>query len=404
LVAAATASAAAFLYAKHKRRRRRSTATKDEHKLEVSFDSADQSFRLYGNLYLPASTKDAPSQAKLPAIVIVAGSGPIDRDGNAKGFFTGIQLNTSNRFAEHMMMMMMMRTDDSQQQIAVLTYDKRGVGKSTGRTHDDKHLLDRAGMMDLVSDAVEAVRFLQHHPRIDPTRIVVMGHSEGAIVMPLICQNIATAAAAAAAEDKDGLLSPVKGAIFLAGFGENLFDAVRFQQENTIREVHEAKGLKGWILRKLVTKKKVHKQFADLMKKVESGAADDAAPPDYVNMYCGLVTIPAKWFREHKSFNEAQAQAALAAHMSCHCLAITGQKDVQVRNEFCVPATAQALVPNAASIESHRPPNLTHILRSLEGPAGILSVKEDYPRLGKLPLDPELLSLIGAWCDRVLAV
>ena len=102
--------------------------------------------------------------------------------------------------------------------------------------------------------------------------------------------------------------------------------------------------------------------------------------------------------------NDVQVQAQVVQQMNCHCLAITGQKDVQVRNEFCVPDTAKALIPNAASMESHRPPNLTHALRSLKGPARLLNVKEDYTRLGKLPLDPELLSLIDNWCDRVLAV
>lgn len=379
---AVAAASAAFLYAKHRR------STNDKNSLEVSFPSADKSFRLFGNLYLPAQVEKL--EAKIPAIVIVAGSGPIDREGNAAGFLTGAKLNTSNRFGEHMI-----KEGQQKQPVAVLSYDKRGVGKSVSK--QEKHLFYRAGMMDLVSDAVEAVRYLQNHPRIDPTRIVVMGHSEGAIVMPLICQKIAEKCQAGGKEDR--LLSPVKGAIFLAGFGENLFDAVSFQQENAVHEVEEMKGLKGWILRKQVTKEKMHKQFDDMMKKVE--ANEDA---DFVRMYCGLAKVPAKWFREHKTFNEAQSQAYLAKHMSCHCLVVTGQKDVQVRNEFCVQATAKALVPKAESIESHRPLNLTHILRSLEGPAGVLSVKEDYQRLGKVPLDPELLSLIGSWCDRVLAV
>lgn len=383
-LALATTASAAFFYSKRERHR------KHERSMEISFPSADKSFRLHGNLYLPSTAAKEMPQAKIPAIVIVVGSGPIDRDGNAEGFLTGMKLNTSNRFAEHMVL------DDrkeSQQPVAVMTYDKRGVGKSVSK---DKNLYYRAGMMDLVSDAVEAVRFLQQHPNVDPSRIIVMGHSEGAILLPLIFQKVAQ-------EEKDtenGKLTPIKGCIFLAGLGENIFDAMTLQQESVIREVKEEKGLKGWVLRKLVTKEKVQKQFNNLVNKIESN--EDA---DFVTMYCGLAKLPAKWFREHQSYyNDAQVQAEAIEHMNCHCLAITGQKDVQVRNEFCVPDTAKALVPKAASMESHRPPNLTHALRSLEGPARLLSVKKDYTRLGKLPLDPELLSLIDNWCDRVLAV
>lgn len=67
-------------------------------------------------MYLGAASK------KMAAIGIVAGSGPIDRDGNVPGLFTGLRLDTSKRFAQHMIM--------GDGNIAVFTYDKRGVGKA----------------------------------------------------------------------------------------------------------------------------------------------------------------------------------------------------------------------------------------------------------------------------------
>jgi dienelactone hydrolase len=81
-------------------------------------------------------------------------------------------------------------------------------------------------MMDLVSDAVEAVRFLQNHPQIDPTHIAVMGHSEGAIALPLICQKNSRSIAASKDDNDDDtsdglkLVAPIKGSIFLSGFGD----------------------------------------------------------------------------------------------------------------------------------------------------------------------------------------
>ena len=60
------------------------------------------------------------------------------------------------------------------------------------------------------------------------------------------------------------------------------------------------------------------------------------------------------------------------------------------------------LVPLAASIESHRPTNLTHSLRSIDGRASILNIKSDYARMGKLPVDAELLSITDDWCNRRL--
>merc|ERR1712176_1145860 len=121
--------------------------------------------------------------------------------------------------------------------------------------------------------------------------------------------------------------------------------------------------------------------------------------PEYATMSFGMTKIPAKWLREQLAFD---AQHALAEHVSCHCLAITGCKDMQVRDELCDPEKARALVPKALSMESHRPANLTHVLRSMDGPPKMLDLKTDYARMAKLPLDPELLSLIGDWCDRIL--
>ena len=46
---------------------------------------------------------------------------------------------------------------------------------------------------------------------------------------------------------------------------------------------------------------------------------------------------------------------------------------------------AAALVPNAKPIEVHRPANLTHALRSMEGDAKMMNMKKDYTKMGKLP-------------------
>ena len=339
---------------------------------EVSFPSADNlSLNIYGNFTLPSSNTDDA----IPAILIINGSGPIDRDGNAPSL--RLSLNTSNRFAEHMSK----RTAD--EAIAVFCYDKRGVGKSIIK--GDKNLFYRTGLEDLVSDAVEAVRYLANHPRIDKKRIVICGHSEGAIIMPLICRDIV----------KSGLDPPV-GCIFYGGFGDNLKDAMESQQKRAVEEVKEMSGFLGWLLRRFVSEEKIEKQQKDMMEKIN---ADDK--PDYISMQLGLVKQPAKWIREHFE-SQLILLDSLREHMTCHCLAITGMKDVQVNNIYCDTVKAKELIPNAASIESHRPVNLTHALRSLEGPAKLMNIKKDYAFMSTLPLDKELLDITDKWCDRIL--
>ena len=358
---------------------------------EISFPSPDGNFQLYGNLSLPPLPPPPPrsSTPLITAILIVCGSGPIDRDGNAPGL--GLNLNTSNRFAEHVTSRVSQSTaaaDDENRkapitQCAVLSYDKRGVGKKS--TNGDKNLHYAAGMWDVVNDAVEALRFLSAHPLIDSKRIILLGHSEGAIVLPLICRDA-----------NAGGLEPILGCIFYSGFGETVSDATKLQRRKVLEDVRDEKGLNGWLLRKVVTPARVESQYQDFLAKVN---ADDQ--PDYIAAYCGLVKHPAKWFREHLAYD---SRKALKANITCHCLAVTGGKDVQVHDEHCFPDKAAELVPKAASMEVHRPENLTHVLRCLEGRASILNLKNDYVKMGEEPLDAELISLTDDWCDRILNV
>ena len=336
---------------------------------EASFQSADGSLTLYGNLTLPNNpTDDSPT----PAILIINGSGPIDRDGNVPSL--RMKFNTSNRFADHM------AARPVDKSIAVFCYDKRGVGKSITK---DKNLFYRTGLDDLVSDAVEAVRYLANHPKIDAKRIVVLGHSEGAIIMPLICEQI-----------KEAGLDPPIGCIFYGGFGDNLKDAMEAQQKRSVEEVREMPGFMGWVLRRLVTEQKLEKQYSGMIEKINAGDK-----PDYISMQLGLVKQPAKWIREHFAYD---ATSKLKEHMTCHCLAVTGMKDVQVNNEYCDSEKAKGLVPNTVSIETHRPENLTHALRSLDGVPKLMNIKKDYTAMSKKPLDEGLLLITDKWCDRVL--
>jgi fermentation-respiration switch protein FrsA (DUF1100 family) len=124
---------------------------------EVGFDNEAAGVRLAGTLTVPQG------KGPFPAVVLVQGSGAINRDGDVAGHKTLLVM------ADHL----------SRQGIAVLRYDKRGVGKSTGK-------LREATLPDLAADAEAALRFLRSRPEVDPRHIGVVGHSEGGLVAPLI--------------------------------------------------------------------------------------------------------------------------------------------------------------------------------------------------------------------------
>jgi len=347
---------------------------------EVSFPSADGSFQIHGSLKLPSFS--SKNQAKpVPAVLILNGSGPIDRHGNVKmpGFLMSLgnmNLNTSNMLSDYLA---------NKQGMAALIYDKRGISKSISKK--DPNLYYKAGVSDLVGDAIQAYRFLLHQSSedIDINHIFLIGHSEGAILLPLILEKLT--------EEKDTSKIPLpKGLIFLCGFGECIRDVAEYQRETLVEEVKEQKGLKGWLLRRVLTKERLERQYNETFIKINQNPK-----LDYISSHFGLVKQPAKWLREHLALEDLRPQLS---KVDQHCLAIAGANDRQVRSKFCQQNVASELVPNAPSVETHILPGMTHILRSMDGTCHLLDASAEYPRLAKLPLESELLSIVGKWCRR----
>lgn len=137
------------------------------HEEEVRITIKDR-IRLAGTLTRPNEP------LRHPAVVLVSGSGAQDRDESAFGhrpFLVLCDMLTTRGFA-------------------VLRFDDRGVGGSTGDVY-------QATLDDLAGDVVAAVDYLAARPEIDPDRIAVVGHSEGGLVALLaadMCPRIARVA------------------------------------------------------------------------------------------------------------------------------------------------------------------------------------------------------------------
>ena len=128
---------------------------------EVVFDNPEAGISLVGTLSLPQ--KGGP----FPAAVLVAGSGAHTRD---------------EMVSLHKIFLVLA---DSlvRKGIAVLRYDKRGVGMSGGKP-DPQSTTD-----DYASDARAALRFLRIQPEVDPDRVGIIGHSEGGIIAPMVAAD-----------------------------------------------------------------------------------------------------------------------------------------------------------------------------------------------------------------------
>ncbi len=122
---------------------------------EITFPSNDPSVQLAGTLTIPNGS------GPFPAVVLVSGSGPQDRNSEVFG------KKPFEFFAHHL----------SNNGIIVLRYDDRGVGKSTGD-------FTSASYPEYFNDITGAVNVLKKLPEADASALGIVGHSEGAILAP----------------------------------------------------------------------------------------------------------------------------------------------------------------------------------------------------------------------------
>ena len=127
---------------------------------EVAYHNKAAGIQLAATLTTPTGT------GPFPAVLLICGSGPHDRDESLQGHRPFLVL------ADYL----------TRKGIAVLRADKRGVGQSTG---DD----ESATMTDFATDAEAGVAYLKTRAEVDAHRIGLVGHSEGAMVAPMVATH-----------------------------------------------------------------------------------------------------------------------------------------------------------------------------------------------------------------------
>lgn len=115
---------------------------------------------LHGSLLLPRG------EAPPPVVLIIAGSGPTDRDGNNPEVG---RIDILKRLALQL----------AANGIASVRYDKRGVAESLAATPDERRL----SVERYVADAVAWSQKIKSDPRFGP--LILLGHSEGALIASL---------------------------------------------------------------------------------------------------------------------------------------------------------------------------------------------------------------------------
>ncbi|MGI9649418.1 MAG: alpha/beta hydrolase [Acidimicrobiia bacterium] len=298
---------------------------------EVKFRSGDLNL---------AGTLSPPQDGSGTAVLLVTGSGPIDRDSNTKR----MPLDVTCQIARHL----------AENGIGSLRYDKRGVGDSDGS-------YKAAGFLDNVDDARAAMDFLRRQPGIQGDRVFIAGHSEGALI----------AAAIAGGDD------PPAGAALLAGSAQTGEQVLR-RQAAMLPDL-----LPGWVQRlNKILRVDVEKSQLKRLAKLK------ASQPDVLRMQ-GLVKVNAKWFREFMAFDPSEFLKATTVPV----LALTGTDDSHVDPGDIALMQEQVQGPFQGQVIA----GMNHILRT--GGASPTTYRKQLSE----PTDPRVLELLTAWIGDMTA-
>ena len=212
---------------------------------------------------------------------MIMGTGKTDRNGNEKNFKTDLYKNLANMLTEY--------------GFVTVRYDKRGTYQTEGN-------YNTAGLSDLVDDAISVIRYTKSLPYVDATKLIICGHSEGAMIATLL----------SAKEDTAGLLLWGGAAICMK-------DALLYQNYLAAEEFAKKKGLLGMLLRSQTSQEKTDAKVEAMFQKCVSAEKD--------RVFFGGAMLNAKWIKEHAS-HCSDDYVALLKQYGKPILSITGTADI----------------------------------------------------------------------------
>ncbi len=300
---------------------------------ELSFIS--EGLQLRGTMRFPESGD------MLGAVLLIPGSGQIDRNENNKKFASNIFKEISEELAVNY--------------FSSFRYDKRGVGESEGDFW-------KTGFYDHVKDASSAIAFVESLPQVRGKPMFILGHSEGAIISVRL------------AAEEQGL----GGAVLLAGSAQNGEATLRWQAAEI------AKGLTGFsaLLVRLLHID-VLKAQAKALAKIKRSSKDWMRQ----NLF---QKINLRWMREFMAYDPTDDLKRIRIPV----LALTGSKDIQV-NPADLKRMAELI---QGEYEYHEIPDMTHVLRADSGLPSLSTYKEQISR----PVDPRMLGFIDTWLRKMV--
>lgn len=296
-------------------------------------DIFDERVIINGENKIGATVSYSDYFKKRPLVLLIMGTGKLDRDGNMKGFKSDLYKDLSDMFVR--------------MGYTCIRYDKRGTHESTGN-------FNSAGLSDLVNDSATVIEYAKNLPCVDENRIIACGHSEGAMIATLLTKQ-----------------QKLESVILLGGACMCLKSAMEYQNYKVLDEFKDKKGLLAWILNKTMSKEKIEKQLTSLYDKAKKSKKD--------TFFFRGAFLPSKWIKEHDSFSD-EDYIKMIEEYNGKVLAITGKSDLQA-DYTCLDRIAEF-----ENVTTYVPENVNHMLKEIDDDNSLLNVQKQYKRLAKNPI------------------
>lgn len=319
--------------------------------IDVTFSSKAEGVKLAGTLTVPRG------EGPFPAVVLVSGSGPQDRNEELLGHKPFLIL--SDRL--------------TRAGVAVLRYDDRGVGKSTGD-------FARATSPDFANDAEGAVTFLRQQPKVRPDLVGIAGHSEGGLIAPMVAARSGEVAfivllAGPGVPGSEVLLRQVREGAMAEGAPQAVIEAMAEGMKHIVEAIRSNADLEAF------------RAPAERILRAQLGLAPEAAVPAAA-VQAMRAQLNTDWFRFFLDYDPAEA----LAKVNVPVLVLQGELDRQVNAEVNVAAIRNALQHNQ-QVRVEVLPGLNHLFQPAKTGGG-----SEYAQI-ETTMDERVPALVAEWIN-----
>lgn len=323
---------------------------------KVAYTNLKAGVKLVGILTLPSD------KGVFPAVLLITGSGPQDRDETIYGHHPFLVL------ADYL----------TRQGIAVLRVDDRGVGESTGD-------FSQATSEDFASDVLAGVEYLKTCKEIDPKKIGLLGHSEGGLIAPIVAVKSADVAfivlMAGPGLTGEEILY-LQGALISRAMGVSEEDIIKKRQFNekifsVLIEEEDSE----------IAEERLRQMFEEDWEKMSDEEKEQIGDSE-VFLEAQLQNLLSPWLKFFLTYDPKPT----LSKVKCPVLAINGEKDLQVPPKENLSAIEEILKAGGnQSYTIKELPGLNHLFQTAQTglPAEYVKIEET--------ISPVALKIVGDW-------